>query len=621
LTQQGGQGVRGLGRGAIRQRILDVYSGLRGRFSSMFRFALAFELLRWLVLAPLSAGVLSFCLGRWGRCSVGNFEIITFLLSPPGVTALLVVGTVALTGFYLELAGLILLLADRHAAWWSSFPALGRILLPLLGLGLRQLLILIALAVPSGGAIAAALKLIWTGHDLNGLIVLKPPVFWYGVAAAAGLGATYALIGGYLSLRWLLALPAVIFEPGTRSSRAMRLSAERTRGRIGSIACLVISWLVAVAAVSGVLLGAVHLASGWVLNRTGDSLSVVLPVTAAVLIINGLLAALLSIVGSAGLASLVLALYRQAVGVAVPVSEPRSAAGGPGGLLSTRWRVAGIAAVLLASVSVVCYTSLARVRLHENLEITAHRGGAAVAPENTVAAIRKAIEARADWAEIDVQLTADGAIVVVHDSDLLRIGGVPQRVSDSTLSQIKSIDVGSRFGAEFRGERIATLDEVITAAGEKIRLNIELKPHKPEDVGPLVQAVVDAVRRAGITRRCRVCSQSYEGLQLARQLEPELQLGFIAGGRLGDLSGLDVNYLMVAGHLATRSLSQAARLEGIEVHAWTINDTAQLAPLLDRGTDNIITDDPAAMRRRLEEVQELSPAERLLLRARNFLAA
>jgi glycerophosphoryl diester phosphodiesterase len=210
--------------------------------------------------------------------------------------------------------------------------------------------------------------------------------------------------------------------------------------------------------------------------------------------------------------------------------------------------------------------------------------------------------------------------VVLHDSDLVRVAGLQQRVAESTLAQIKSLDVGRGFGAEFQGERVPTLQELIAAAGDRIRLNIELKPSGPDDVAPLVHAVLGSLKQAGITARCRLCSQSYEGLQLARQLEPALQIGFIAGGRLGELAELKVNFLMVAERLATRKLTDTARVRGIEVHVWTVNDPQALAPLLDRGAANIITDDPGLMRRRLEEIQRLSPAERLLLRARNELA-
>jgi glycerophosphoryl diester phosphodiesterase len=595
-------------------------SSLRGRIGAIVRFAMLFESFRLLVLAPLGAGLLRLALARWGRCSVGNFEIIAFLLSPPGLAALIGVGTVGLTTFYIEIAGLILLLADRHATWWGIFPAIGKRFLLVFGLGLRQFVILIMLAAPFLGAGGAVLKVLWAGRDLNGLIVLKPPVFWIGAAVGACLGATYALIGGYLLLRWLLALPAVLFEPGTSGGKAMGLSTRRTRGRLVGILGFVIAWLVTVILVSSVLMGGLRFGSGWLLDRVGLSLTVLFPVTAAVLILHTLTAAMLSVFSTAGFASLVLVLYRKATGLPLPNQEPLQPGAGILARLPARWLIVGLAATLVGAVGLVCCAMLANVRLHEHLEITAHRGGAAAAPENTVAAIRKAIEARADWAEIDVQRTADGAIVVLHDFDLVRVGGVRRRVADSTLEQIQSIDVGSRFGGAFQGERIPTLDELIAAAGGGIRLNIELKPNGPNDVAPLVRVVVDSVKRAGITHRCRLCSQSYESLELARQIEPGIQVGFIAGGQLGDLSRLDVNFLMVTERLATRKLVETGGVRGVKVHAWTINDPQLLVPLLDRGVANIITDDPAAMRSRLEEVQELGVAERLLLRVRNLLA-
>lgn len=620
MSQISGLEKRATGNGTSGRRTLPAVNGLRGRFGTIVRFALAFELLRWLILAPICAAMLRLSLERWGRCSVGDFEIIAFLLSPPGMAGLLAVGSIGLTIFYLEIAGLMLLLADAHAPWWHAFPAIGKRIVPLLGLGLRQLIILMALAAPFLGAIGVALKVLWADRDLNGLLVLKPPVFWVGLAVSVCLGGIGTLIGGYLLLRWSLALPAVLFEPGPRGGRAMRLSAQRTRGRLASVLGSVVVWLAIVVLLSGVLMGGVRVGSGWLLDHAGPSLAVALLLTAVVLILHALTDALLSVFSSAGLASLLLVLYRRMAGAPLP----HQAAFGPkpGRLvrLPARWWFVGATAVVAGTVGLACYFMLARVRLEEPLEITAHRGGAAAAPENTLAAIRKAIEAGADWAEIDVQRTSDGAVVVLHDSDLDRVGGVRQRVADSTLAQIQAVDIGSRFSGEYRGERVPTLDQLIAAAGQEIRLNIELKPNGKNDVVPLVQVVVDSIKRAGIVNRCRLCSQSYEGLQMARKMEPGLQVGFIAGGQLGDLSGLDVDFLMVAERLATRKLAEAAGIRGIEVHAWTINDPDLLVPLLDRSVANIITDDPAAMRHRLEEVRALSPAERLLLRARSLLA-
>ena len=108
-------------------------------------------------------------------------------------------------------------------------------------------------------------------------------------------------------------------------------------------------------------------------------------------------------------------------------------------------------------------------------------------------------------------------------------------------------------------------------------------------------------------------------IQLARQLEPKLEIGFIAATALGDLSTLDVDYLMVSTGMATRKLVRHARLRGMEVHVWSIKDTELVAPLLDLGVANIITDNPAKIRARLDEIRELDPVDRLLLRVRTAL--
>jgi glycerophosphoryl diester phosphodiesterase len=161
---------------------------------------------------------------------------------------------------------------------------------------------------------------------------------------------------------------------------------------------------------------------------------------------------------------------------------------------------------------------------------------------------------------------------------------------------------------------------VIAAAGDRIRLNIELKPLGADDVRPLVEAVLGTARRAGILSRCRLCSQSYEGMLLAKRLAPKLEIGYIAGAALGNLSKLEVDFLMVSVRLATRSLVDRAGARSTVVHAWTVNDPDQLVRLVDRGVANVITDDPAAMRARLQEIRDLRPSARLLLRTRNLLA-
>jgi glycerophosphoryl diester phosphodiesterase len=200
------------------------------------------------------------------------------------------------------------------------------------------------------------------------------------------------------------------------------------------------------------------------------------------------------------------------------------------------------------------------------------------------------------------------------------VGGGNRRVDEATFAEIRQLDVGSAKGQQFANERIPTLEEFLTAAGDKIRLNVELKPHSEQDGDELTRRVIDEIRGANMVDRCRLCSQSYESLQLARQLEPRLEVGYIAGAAIGDLAKLDVNFLMVKSSLATRDLVDRAHLRNIAIHAWTVNDPAQVGPLLDAGVANVITDDPARIRTQAEEIGALSTIERLLLRAHHALA-
>src|SRR4029077_5001105 len=99
--------------------------------------------------------------------------------------------------------------------------------------------------------------------------------------------------------------------------------------------------------------------------------------------------------------------------------------------------------------------------VEKRIVVIAHRGYSRAAPENTLSAFRKAIEVGADVAELDVQETADGVVVVNHDRDLMRVAGDPRRIADITFAEARKLDLGSRIGPECAGERIPTLAEAI----------------------------------------------------------------------------------------------------------------------------------------------------------------
>ena len=118
---------------------------------------------------------------------------------------------------------------------------------------------------------------------------------------------------------------------------------------------------------------------------------------------------------------------------------------------------------------------LERVQAPDHADVIAHRGAAASRPENTMASVLMAIEDKADWVEIDVQETADDVVIIAHDSDFMKLAGVPLKVWDATMEDVAEIDIGSWFDPEFAGERAPTLHDVLSAAKGKSKVIIELK--------------------------------------------------------------------------------------------------------------------------------------------------
>jgi glycerophosphoryl diester phosphodiesterase len=242
--------------------------------------------------------------------------------------------------------------------------------------------------------------------------------------------------------------------------------------------------------------------------------------------------------------------------------------------------------------------------------ITAHRGASRAAPENSLSALRSAIEFGCDYAEIDVHLTADGVPVLLHDEDFLRLAGDSRRPGEMTLEQIRGIDIGSRFDRAFAGERIATLKEAIDAARGKIKLNIELKP-TATDREQLARTVADLIGDSKFETDCFVTSLDGQAVEAAHSRNPRLRTGAIISAAVGDVALLEVDVLSVRTALVTDGLLEAARAAGREVHAWTIDDPDVMCGLIDRGVNGVITNDPAmalsvrASRQRLPSWQRI----------------
>jgi glycerophosphoryl diester phosphodiesterase len=246
------------------------------------------------------------------------------------------------------------------------------------------------------------------------------------------------------------------------------------------------------------------------------------------------------------------------------------------------------------TVCVVCDLDELMVVRRAILNI-AHRGASGSFPENTLSAFRAAIDAGARMCELDVQLTRDGAVVVIHDETVDRTTDGTGAVAGLTLAELRRLDAGAKFkGGAHRGERIPTLDEVFTATAGRCGLNIELKAAGVE------RQVAEIVRTKRAIGDSMVSSFEWHMLDAVRAIGPEIRIGVLA--EKNPLAMLEAAARMKAYavnprfDLATRELCDAAHARGFKVLVWTVDEHDAMRVLIDAGVDGIMTNYPERLR-------------------------
>lgn len=233
--------------------------------------------------------------------------------------------------------------------------------------------------------------------------------------------------------------------------------------------------------------------------------------------------------------------------------------------------------------------------------VIAHRGASALAPENTVSAIKLAIERGAQAVEIDVHLTQDGHPIVIHDGTVERTTDRYGAVAELTLESIRRMDAGTWFAAEYAGERIPTLAEALQAVPAPAWVNIHLRPH--ENASDRVEkSVADAIKAVGMEARVWVTHHTRHGLYRLRQMLPEMRLCWTSRGGPCDEEYIDDAYYM--GYRMLQSPCHAVTPEFVayahERHMWVnvshVTDEEQMRNLVALKVDGIFCDDPAVLR-------------------------
>lgn len=250
--------------------------------------------------------------------------------------------------------------------------------------------------------------------------------------------------------------------------------------------------------------------------------------------------------------------------------------------------------------------------------VIAHRGGRGLGPEGTLPVFRRAVEMGVDVLEMDVRVSADGALVVFHDARVDRVTDGMGRVDSLTLDQLKGLDAGFRWRSEAgayayrgRGLRILTLEEILRAFPRQ-RMLLELKP----EAAGVARDLCASVRAHDMLDRVVVASFHGEAVQAFRDACPEVATSASAGEvarywllhqlRLDDLYSVDFQVFQVPERLrwiglVDRRFVASARARNLPVEVWTVNKREQMEHLLDLGVNGIITDHPDLLLELLRE--------------------
>ena len=224
--------------------------------------------------------------------------------------------------------------------------------------------------------------------------------------------------------------------------------------------------------------------------------------------------------------------------------------------------------------------------------IIAHRGYSSVFPENTLAAFAGALDIGVDYIELDVQLSRDGQVIVLHDSSLKRTAGVDGSPADFTGEELAGLDAGSWFDASFAGEKIPTLEEALNLIRDtQCGVYLELK-----DIGEtegFVESVLEVAEKCGMTQRCLFASFQYDYLARLKELDGNLATLYnTSSGKTSLPEEFPADYYGLNLDTIRQETVKAIHEAGKQAFVWTVNTPSQMTNVQAMGIDGIVTNDP-----------------------------
>jgi glycerophosphoryl diester phosphodiesterase len=590
-------------------------SDFRSAWKKLVSVAIAYEIIAFILLTPLVGLQFRIGLAVSGKAVLTDQDILFFFLGPVGWVCLITVSTLWLGIAAFRQSALMAIQADtghQHIGLLGALQFARTNAWPVVRLTARIATKTLLVVAPFLVVAAAVYFTLLAEFDINYYLKERPPVFFLAIGIGGVIIVTLAVVLLRLFSSWFLALPLLLFE-NVEPADALAASQKRTIGHRRTIVFWISAWTLATMVLSTLASTIVVGLGRFIVPRAIGSLELLLLAIGVTLLFWAAVMFTVKLLSTTMLSVIVFNVYRRLGGTNVETAKLAVTANaehhtGFQFSLKTCISVGVLGFIAAAAIGVFAIQS---VRVEDEVEITAHRGSSKAAPENTIAAVRRAIEDGADRVEIDVQETADGTVVVFHDSDFMKLSGVNLKIWDATMDDLQEIDIGSWFAPEFQNERVPTLAEVLDVCKGRIDLNIELKYYGHDD--QLEQRVADVVEDHDMAADVIVMSLKADAVTKMKQLRPAWKVGMLMSVYAGNLKKLDADFVAVNAGFAGRSFIRAAHGSGKEVHVWTVNDSATMSTLIGRGVDGLITDKPALARSVLDWRSQMSVPERLIM--------
>ena len=604
--------------------LAEALRGLRADLPTLASTYVLYQGIAFALLTPLLVLLGRLLIHESGSGALADADIAVFLLASPfGIVALVLVAAIAIGITALQVAclltigvagarGIRLRVRDAFAHGVSRAFRIVRVTAILV-------VRLILLVLPFVAALGATYWLLLHAHDINYYLSAHPPEFWVAVALGGVITVALLIVLARRATSWLLVLPIVVFEP-LLPSRAFGESARRMHGRRAAAAIVLLAWAIGWALLSSLVSAGLRTLARATAPLLGGSFASLLFFIGLYLVVALLIDLVVGMLAATVFALVVAFFYRDA-GLPPDIVLPKAFSDE---LEGRRLRVSWAAIVGGIAAAVVVAAILANVAMKSSwsehpVRIFAHRGASKQAPENTLAAFRKAGEEHTDFVELDVQESSDGVVLVNHDEDLMKLARSPLKIWQTPAAEIQAVDIGSSTSPAFSDQRVPTLAAALEACRGVSEVDIELKDYGHNQ--QLEERVVALVEAAGMQDRIVTMSLNPKMVARMKELRPQWTSGVLITKSIGNPRALPGDFLAVQKALATRRFIRQVHSTGRPVFAWTVDDPQTMLHFVGLGIDGLITNEPAVAREALASYHAMTQAQRLLLYVMTYLGS